>query len=135
VVVWCKHVAASWLERDWDVRGQGNEADVDIRVTALTPEGYWFALEEDTTNQRLVLRGQSPVYWGPLEAIQGAIVERADAEDAAGQAWDTTDRDDATGQADRRPGEHRPFPDWNALEQHAPAPASESPPEWQTRGQ
>jgi len=127
-------VAESWQERGWEVQSQGgNEAHVDIRVTALTTDGYWFALEEDTKNQRLVLRGQSPVYWGPLDAIQEAIVERADAEDAAGQTWDTTDRDDGTGQADRQPGEHRPFPEWSALEHHTPVPTSESPPEWKTR--
>ncbi|GAA2046870.1 hypothetical protein GCM10009720_29840 [Yaniella flava] len=129
-------VAASWQERGWEVQEQGSEVHVDIRVTALTPDGYWFALEEDTNNQRFVLRGQSPVYWGPLDAIQEAIVERADAEDAASQeTWDTTDRDDETGQADRQPGEHRPFPEWNALEHHSPAPTSESPQEWKTRDQ
>lgn len=128
-------VAASWQERGWDVRGQGNESDADIRVTALTPDGYWFALEEDTKNQRLVLRGQSPVYWGPLDTLQEAIVERADAEDAAGQTWDTSEGDDESGQADRQPGEHRPFPDWNALDNHTPAPTSEAPPEWKTRDQ
>lgn len=127
--------AASWQERGWEVRGQGNGAHVDIRITALTPDGYWFALEEDTKNQRLVLRGQSPVFWGPLDAIQEAIVERADVEDAAGQTWDTTDRDDETGQATREPGEHRPFPEWNALEHHSPAPTSDSTPEWKTRDQ
>jgi len=130
-----ENVADSWQERGWEVGAQGNEAHVDIRVTALTPEGYWFALEEDTNNQRLVLRGQSPVYWGSLDAIQEAIVERADAEDAAGQAWDTSDRDEETGQAARQPGEYRPFPDWNALERHSPAPTPDPTPEWKTRDQ
>lgn len=106
--------AESWQERGWDVSQQGNQAHPDIRITATTDSGYWFAVEEDQANQRVVLRGQSPVYWGPLDETQCAIVERAAVEEAAGQTWQSGDRDDETGQAIRQPGKYRPFSGWDA---------------------
>lgn len=108
--------AASWQDREWQVNLQSNEISPDSRVTAVTPEGYWFALEPDTKNQQLLLRGQSPVYWGDYEELTRAISDRADVEDAAGMPWDTTDRDDKTGQALRKPGEYRPFPVWDVIQ-------------------
>ena len=111
--------ATSWQDRGWDVNVQSTNISPDSRITARTPDGYWFALDPNTRNQVLELRGNSPVYWGNYLELIAAINERATAEDAAGMPWDTTDRDDETGQANRQPGEYRPFPAWDVIEKTA----------------
>ena len=58
----------------------------------------------------------SPVYGGNYIELITAIDERTTAEDAADMPWVTTDRDDETGQAIRKPGEYRPFPAWDVIE-------------------
>jgi len=123
-------VAESWQAHGWDVAEQNTQASSASRLTALTPDGYWFALEEDRTTQELQLTSHSPVYWGDRRSLSRAISERREAQTAAGETWATADRDEETRQAVRRPGEYRPFPDWGILDNYTPEPTN-SPKPWE----
>lgn len=104
--------AQSWEARGWEV-GEENYKNGTMRITAMTPEGFWFAIEEQ--RDQMELTGMSPVYWGERRALSRAIAERRNAQDEAGAPWDTTDLDEK-GHAYRLPGVFRPFPAWNGLE-------------------
>lgn len=104
--------AQLWAARGWDV-GEENYKNGTMRITTTTPEGFWFAAEEQ--RGQLELTGMSPVYWGERRELSRAIAERRDAENDAGAPWSTTDRDEK-GHAYRVPGVFRPFPTWNALD-------------------
>lgn len=105
-------VAESWKARGWEV---GEEASPNgrIRIVATTEERYWFAADE--ARGQLELSAHSPVYWGDQFALLEAIADRRDAENEAGAPWDTTDRDEK-GHAYRLPGDYRPFPAWEAVD-------------------
>lgn len=100
--------AEAWDSWDWDVSEYSSELSGNPRVQAATPEGYYFQLKEG--NDELRLTGSSPVYWANLDELQDAVVQRLDAEDAAGTVtWDATDRDDDD-VGRRMPGEYPDFP-------------------------
>ena len=99
-----------WEGRDWEVGQEIYENGV-MRITTTTPDGFWFALEEQ--RGQLELTGFSPVYWGERRALSRAIAERRNGQDEVGAHWDTTDLDEK-GQSYQVPGVFRPFPAWNA---------------------
>ncbi|NWN89399.1 MAG: hypothetical protein HLX51_12835 [Micrococcaceae bacterium] len=105
-------IAASWEDRGWEIVSQGDETSGSARITAVTPEGFWFAAAPDPQQDRLTLTGHSPVYWGTYQLLIEAIAERRREQTQAGETWDTEDRDEQTGRAPRLPGEYRPFPAW-----------------------
>ncbi|WP_187976999.1 hypothetical protein [Mycetocola sp. JXN-3] len=103
-------IVDSWRAKGWSVTGGKRQNGVP-RITATTPDGFWFEAKERPGE--LSLTGMSAVYWGDQYALLMAVAERRDAENAAGAPWDTTDRDEQ-GYAYRLPGVFRPFPAWDA---------------------
>lgn len=101
-------VTALWESRGWVVSHEdlGSWA----RITTYTPDGYWFELTDHVGT--MAFTAHSPGYWGAQDELLSAVGDRRRAEDAAGETWDTTDRDEE-GYAIRVPGEYRPFPDWD----------------------
>lgn len=103
-----ENVKTLWESRGWVVSHEdlGSWA----RITTYTPDGYWFALTDQV--KTMAFTAHSPGYWGAQDELLSAVGDRRRAEDAAGETWDTTDRDEE-GYAIRVPGEYRPFPDWD----------------------
>ena len=110
-----QRVADDWRERGWETKVSGPFAGYS-RVATVTPGGFSLTAQED--DGMLTLIASSPAYWGDPDALAAAVIERGEAESAAGVHGSKYARVD--GFARLLPGAYRPFPAWDALEKYPP---------------
>ena len=102
-------VERSWAERGWEVGEQVSEITGELRITADTPDGYWFAASEE--GNELHLSGSSPVYWGERRPLSRAINARKNAVLKETDPW----FEQPDGRKPALPGVYAPFPAWDTI--------------------
>ena len=111
-----RQTAQDWQDRGWDVSIEDIELSDDIRVTAHTPDHYWFELAQSVQAGQLAFTGNSPVYWADRPDLADAIYERREAQDRTADDWPVEDQSPET-RCPFLPGDHRPFPAWDIVDE------------------